>query len=247
MTGVLLNDKDKDNNNDNDNDNDNEQVRLLRERIGLIRGEIARLAPDREVILVGATKTVPPGIINLACRECGLRDIGENRVQELLDKYPLLDRERINIHFIGQLQTNKVKYLIGKVCLIHSVDSIALAREIEKRSGAAGVCTRILVELNSGGEAGKGGIEPSRTEEFLAELAEFRHIKVRGLMTIGPHCDDPGDYAGYFSQTKSIFDKTFDSGGILSMGMSDSYRQALQNGSNMVRIGSGIFGRRSAN
>jgi pyridoxal phosphate enzyme, YggS family len=213
--------------------------------IKLIRNEITALAPGRQVTLLGATKTVPPEIINLAVREGGLTDIGENRVQELLEKYPSLDRERIKIHFIGRLQLNKVKSLIGKVSLIHSVDSTALAREIDRRSGAAGLRTDILVEINSGEESEKGGINPAQTDEFLAELAEFHNIKVRGFMAVAPVCADPEDYMPYFTLTKSLFDRYFSgTDGILSMGMSDSYRQALRCGSNLVRIGSAIFGKR---
>ena len=224
-----------------------ETGRRLRENISLIRGEIALLAPDRKVTLLGASKTVPPEVINIAARECGLTDIGENRVQELIEKYPSLDRERINIHFIGRLQLNKVKYLIGKVSLIHSVDSLPLAREIDRRSGAAGLRTDILIEINSGNESEKGGIEPTRTREFLESLAEFRNIRIRGLMTIAPACADPEDYKPFFSLTKSLFDEFFcGENDILSMGMSDSYRQALRCGSNLIRVGSAIFGKRGA-
>jgi pyridoxal phosphate enzyme (YggS family) len=218
---------------------------VLRGNIRRIREEIALLAPGRHVTLLGATKTVPPEIINFAACECGLTDIGENRVQELVDKYPLLDK-RINIHFIGRLQRNKVKYLIGKVCLIHSIDSDDLAKEIDKRSRAAGVCTDILVEINAGGEESKGGIDPFRTEEFLGSLSQYENIRVRGLMTMAPVCADPEDYRQYFELTKTLYDRYFGKpGDILSMGMSDSYRQALLCGSNLIRVGSAIFGKRT--
>lgn len=222
-----------------------ERAAALRENIGRIREEIALLAPGRAVTLLGATKTVPPEIINFAARECDLTVIGENRVQELMDKYPHLDRERIDIHFIGRLQRNKVKYLVGKVSLIHSVDSIELAEEIERRSRAAGVRTDILLEINTGGEESKGGIEPARTEEFLGALSQFEHIRVRGLMTMAPVCTDPEEYSRYFEMAKSLYDRYFGrEGDVLSMGMSDSYRQALLCGSNLIRVGSAIFGRR---
>lgn len=217
---------------------------VLRENISRVRRDIERLAPGRNVTLLGATKNVPPDIINLAAQECGLTDIGENRVQELIDKYPHLDR-RLNIHFIGRLQRNKVKYLIGKVCLIHSVDSDELSAEIDRRSRAAGVHTDILVEINTGGEENKGGIDPARTEEFLASLSRYDNIRVRGLMTMAPVCADPEDYRRYFELAKTLYDRYFgEPGDILSMGMSDSYRQALICGSNLIRVGSAIFGRR---
>jgi len=223
-----------------------ENLAALRENISRIREKIKALAPGRDVVLLGATKTVPPDVINYAARECGLSVIGENRVQELLDKYPHLDRERLEIHFIGRLQKNKVKYLIGKVALIHSVDSIELAREIDKRSKAAGVITDVLVEINTGKEESKGGINPEDIEEFLASLSQFENIRVRGIMTMEPICSDPEDYKKYFWMGKSIFDRYFGKpGDILSMGMSGSYQQALMCGSNLIRVGTAIFGARS--
>ena len=120
-----------------------ERAAALRENINSIREEIAQLAPGRDVTLLGATKTVPAEIINYAARECGLTAVGENRVQELTEKYPLLDHENVEIHFIGRLQRNKVRHLIGKVTLIHSVDSIELAREIDNSARGLPVCVPI--------------------------------------------------------------------------------------------------------
>ncbi|MGI6203076.1 MAG: YggS family pyridoxal phosphate-dependent enzyme [Eubacteriales bacterium] len=222
-----------------------ERAAALRENINSIREEIAQLAPGRDVTLLGATKTVPAEIINYAARECGLTAVGENRVQELTEKYPLLDHENVEIHFIGRLQRNKVRHLIGKVTLIHSVDSIELAREIDKRSRAAGLCTDILVQINTGLEDTKGGVAPAQADEFLASLQQFENIRVRGLMAMTPICSDPEDYRRYFELAKSLFDRNFTQpGDILSMGMTDSYRQALLCGSNLIRVGSAIFGKR---
>ena len=136
--------------------------------------------------VLAATKTVAPERINLIY-DMGIHTIGENRVQELLEKYDALDK-RFDIHFIGRLQRNKVKYIIGKVSLIHSLDSVPLAEEIDRRSEAAGLVTSCLVEVNAGGEESKGGITPEELPSFLERISSFRHIKVRGLMTIPPKC-----------------------------------------------------------
>ena len=139
---------------------------------------------DKNVTVVAATKTVDVERINYAI-ECGLRDIGENRVGELLEKYEHYDK-RARVHFIGQLQRNKVKYIIDKVCLIHSVDSIPLADEIEKQARKHGIVMDVLVEVNIGREASKGGVMPEDLDEILDHIRSLEHVKVRGLMTIGP-------------------------------------------------------------
>lgn len=202
--------------------------------------------------VLAATKTVPAETVN-KIYDLGIHTIGENKVQELLEKYDALDK-RFDIHFIGRLQRNKVKYLIGKVSLIHSVDSIALAEEIDRRSAAAGVVTNCLIEVNAGGEESKGGIEPDELEEFIDNISKLPHIRVRGLMTIPPKCEDSEKKLQYFRKISGIFidnrAKKVDNSSsmdILSMGMTHDYREALECGSTMVRIGEGIFGKRIYN
>lgn len=219
----------------------------VRREIGKALSQAGRSDP---VTLLAATKTVPPEKINFAVRHCGLRCIGENRVQELLSKYDALDKENLDIHFIGSLQTNKVKYVIDKVSLIHSLDSVPLAREIDRQAKKRGIKMDVLVEINIGREENKGGILPEQIYPFLDEISTFDAICVKGIMTIAPHCEEKAAYLKFFEETYKIFidiskkkPHNIDVS-ILSMGMSDSYVPALVCGSNLVRIGSAIFGHR---
>ncbi len=219
----------------------------LEQNIKKILGEVG----GRSTVLA-ATKTVPAATIN-RIYDLGIHTIGENKVQELLEKYDELDK-RFDIHFIGRLQRNKVKYLIGKVSLIHSVDSIGLAEEIDRRSAATGVVTNCLIEVNAGGEESKGGISPDDFEEFIGKISNLSHIRVRGLMTIPPKCEDSEKKLQYFRKISGIFidnrAKKVDNSismDILSMGMTHDYREALECGSTMIRIGEGIFGKRIYN
>jgi len=208
---------------------------------------------DHEVTLLAATKTVPPDVINFAVNELGITDIGENRVQELLEKYDDIDRTNVNIHFIGALQTNKVKYIIDKVSMIHSVDSYRLAEEIEKQAGKINRVMDVLVEINIGEEPGKSGLPPDSDiiGEFITKIAAFPHVNVRGFMTLAPLCKNNDDYTKYFKKTYKIildiYDKKFHniSIPILSMGMSESYVPAIECGSNMIRVGTALFGKRN--
>ena len=176
----------------------------------------------------------------------GIDLLGENRVQEFLDK-----RESYSpaeVHFIGGLQTNKVKYIIDKVSMIHSVDSVHLAEEISRRAGQHGLNMDILAEINIGGEETKGGITPESAAEFCAQIGELPHIRLRGLMTIPP----PGCGEDTFEAMQRLFgdlraDKAVNRNGsfdTLSMGMSGDYETAVKHGSTIVRIGSGLFGYR---
>lgn len=212
--------------------------------------EIFSAVSGKNVTVMAATKTVPAEIINYATQECGLHNIGENRVQEFMSKYDLLDKRGVNMHFIGTLQPNKVKYIIGKVCLIHSLDSMKLAEEISKRSAALGIVTDVLCEVNIGNEPAKGGIPEDMTESFIGSVSSLPGIRVRGIMVIGPHCDDPNDYRPFFERTRALYGRLserglFGSDPILSMGMSDNYRLAVEYGANLIRPGTAIFGRRS--
>lgn len=208
--------------------------------------EKAKSAAGRtdDVRLMAVTKTVDPERINYAIG-LGIDLLGENRVQEFMDK-----REQYSpaeVHFIGGLQTNKVKYIIDKVSMIHSVDNLRLAEEISKRAGQHGLVMDILAEINIGGEDTKGGITPESTGEFCAQVRELPHIRLRGLMTIPP----PGCGEDTFEAMQRLFndlraDNSVNTGAFdtLSMGMSGDYETAVKHGSTIVRIGSGLFGYR---
>ena len=204
----------------------------------------------QEVTLLCATKTVPAEVINYATQELGVTDIGENRVQELLSKYDELEKENVNIHFIGSLQTNKVKYIIDKVCMIHSVDSLKLAAEIDRQAKKHNKVMDILVEINIGEEENKGGIAPGELPGFLEELCNFDNLRVRGLMTIAPFWCEKSDYQKYFTKTYQFFIDILPEKihniykPVLSMGMSDSFETAIECGSTLVRLGTVVFGHR---
>jgi pyridoxal phosphate enzyme (YggS family) len=217
----------------------------IKENIRRILGEL-----DGRAELLLATKTVPPELINYAVT-CGTRLIGENRVQELLEKYDSLDKENMEIHFIGHLQTNKVKYIIDKVSMIHSVDSLALASEIEKQAAKHNLTMKVLIEINIGSEAGKSGIAMEDTEEFLEKIGEFPHLQPCGLMIIPPKTEFPEENLHFFEK---IYQKFIDirvkkednkNWAVLSAGMSGDYLQAVSCGANLVRVGSAVFGARS--
>lgn len=205
---------------------------------------------EKEITLLAATKTVPAEVINYTTQILGIKNIGENRVQELVDKYDKLELDGVKVHFIGKLQTNKVKYIIDKVDLIHSLDSIKLAEEIDKRAKKIGKVMEVLVEINSGREENKSGIYPEAVDEFLQKLKVFSNIEVKGFMTIAPVCGEKSEYRKYFGETYRILIDNLAKKShnidvcILSMGMTDSYEIAIEEGSDMVRIGSAIFGAR---
>ncbi len=201
-----------------------------------------------EVILLAATKTVPVGVINYAI-EKGIDYVGENRVQEFLSKKDELST-KAHRHFIGHLQTNKVKDIVGLVEMIESVHSLKLAAEINKVSEAKGIVTDILVEVNIGNEESKSGFLADEVEQAVTEMAKMPHIKVKGLMTIPPICENNAEATEYFAKLRKLFidirDKKLDNVNMeyLSMGMSDDYETAILNGANIVRIGTRLFGQR---
>ncbi len=200
--------------------------------------------------LIAVTKTRTPEEINCAIA-CGVRHIGENRVQELLEKYDLIEKEGVTIHLIGRLQTNKVKYIIDKVDLIHSVDSVKLAAEISKRAEKIGKVQNVLVEVNIGGEASKGGIDPAELVSFLDEISVYGGIRICGLMCIPPIALEKHQNREYFLKMRQLFvdirDKKLDNVNmdILSMGMSNDYEDAIEAHSTYIRVGRGIFGARN--
>jgi len=207
---------------------------------------LAELPPG--VALVAAAKTKTPTEI-LEAVEAGVEIIGENYVQEAADALAAVGR-RVKWHFIGHLQTNKVKRAVEIFDMIETVDSSVLAREIDKRSRNAGKVTPILIEINSGEEEQKFGVSPGGAERLVREVASLPNIRIEGLMTMGPFEGNPEDARPYFKVTKQLFDslKALNLPGVemtwLSMGMTNSYRIALEEGANMVRIGTKIFGPR---
>lgn len=201
-----------------------------------------------DVLLVAVSKTRTPEEINIAI-EAGVTDIGENKVQEIMDKYD--DIKHVRWHMIGHLQTNKVKYIIDKVSMIHSVDSYKLAAEINKRAAACGITMDILLQVNSAQEESKFGISTEETEGLIMQILDScENIRIRGLMCIAPYADDPEDIKKYFDSVKEQYDQfsTIDHPNLdfryLSMGMSHDFPVAIEAGSNLVRVGSAIFGER---
>jgi len=224
----------------------------IKENLDAIRKRMAEVNADgREVVLLSATKTVDADAINYAINECGLTDIGENRVQELIAKYDELDKEKVNLHFIGTLQTNKVKYIIDKVCMIHSLDSVKLAAEIDRQAKKHGIVMDVLIEINIGREESKSGVMPEDFDDFVDRISVFENIRVRGIMVIGPICAQKDEYIEYFQKTYSFFLDILPKKihniykPVLSMGMSDNFDLAIECGSNLVRVGSAIFGKRN--
>jgi pyridoxal phosphate enzyme (YggS family) len=215
-----------------------------------IRARI-RVAQERggksDVTLVAAIKYTDAEHVNYLHRTLGVHDVGENRVQQLLERWDALDREGLRVHFIGTLQSNKVKYIIDKVCMIHSLDSLSLAAEIEKQAAKRNIVMDVLVEVNSGREENKSGIAPDRVAEFCESLAQFSHVNLRGFMTMAPKCEKKEEYRKYFQETSQlcldIWQKKLHNIGrpILSMGMSDSFEVAIEEGADVVRVGRALF------
>ena len=201
-----------------------------------------------EVTLIAVSKTKPVSMVEEAY-ETGIRDFGENKVQEMCDKFEVLPKD-IRWHMIGHLQTNKVKYLMDKAYLIHSVDSLKLANEIEKQASKCNKTVDILIEVNIAGEESKFGLAKEEVLALVCDIAKLSHLRIKGLMTIAPYVEDPEDNRLYFRQIKQlsvdINNQNIDnvSMDILSMGMSGDYSVAIEEGATMVRVGTSIFGER---
>ena len=202
-----------------------------------------------EVTLIAVSKTKPISDIQ-TLYDAGVRDFGENKVQELTTKYEELPKD-IKWHLIGHLQTNKVKYIVDKVHLIHSVDSVKLALEIEKEAAKKDIIVNILVQVNVANEETKFGFDNSEVFNIVEEIAKLPHIKINGLMTIAPFVDDGEENRKYFNQLKQlsvdIKAKNIDNVcmNMLSMGMSGDYETAIEEGATLVRVGTSIFGVRN--
>ncbi len=224
-----------------------EKVAAIRERIRAAEERSRGLFPEREVILVAAVKYTDAEHINYLHRVLGIHDVGENRVQQLLERWDALDRDGLRVHFIGKLQSNKVKYIIDKVVMIHSLDSLSLAREIEKQAAKNSLVMDVLVEINAGREENKSGLMPEEAEAFCLDLEQFPHVRLRGFMTMAPKCEKNEEYRKYFQETSQlcldIWQKKLHNidRPILSMGMSESFDVAIEEGASIVRIGRALF------
>lgn len=229
--------------------NFDENYKIVLDKINEASQSVGKTIDD--VVLLAATKTVPVEVINYSF-EKGIKYMGENRVQEFLSKEAELN-QGFHRQFIGTLQTNKVKQIVGKVELIQSVDSLKLAKEISKHSVNKQIVSDILVEINIGDEEAKSGIDKSKLFELLGEISELEGIKVKGLMTLGPLFQTNLQKSKFFDEMYKLFvdnrAKIYDnvSMDILSMGMSDDYDLAIKCGANMVRVGSALYGKRIYN
>ncbi|MBR3998211.1 MAG: YggS family pyridoxal phosphate-dependent enzyme [Clostridia bacterium] len=209
-----------------------------------------RRGTGEPVTLLAASKTMPAEDIAFLARECGLKVCGENFAQEFRDKFDTVAETGCRMDFIGHLQSNKIKYVAGKAGLIHSLDSVRLASEIDEKCGKLGVVQDVLVEVNIGEEESKTGISSCEMAEYLERISGFEHLNVRGMMTMAPKCTEIEDFRRYFRKSYEIFldffaKKSHNIGEpVLSMGMSDSYECAIEEGATIVRVGSSIFGSR---
>ncbi|MCI9491851.1 MAG: YggS family pyridoxal phosphate-dependent enzyme [Lachnospiraceae bacterium] len=227
---------------------------MVKENLGQVLKNIEQACQKsgrdpKEVTLIAVSKTKPVPMLEEAyC--AGSRDFGENKVQEIMDKYPVLPKD-IHWHMIGHLQRNKVKYIVDKVCLIHSVDSLRLAEEISSQAEKKQVEVDILVEVNIAQEESKFGVSKEEAIQLVEAISKLPHIHIQGLMAIAPFVENPEDNRAYFRQIKKlsvdIMKKNIDnvSMSALSMGMTGDYMVAVEEGSTMVRVGTGIFGERN--
>lgn len=225
-----------------------DRVREVEERIERACAQAGRRRD--EITLIAVSKTVEAARVNAALR-AGVRFLGENRVQELLQKKPQLELGGAQMHLIGHLQTNKVKQIVGQVSLIQSVDSLHLAQAIDRVSADRGLTTDVLLEVNIGGEESKSGVSPDELEELATEVSKLAHLRVQGLMCVPPPSETAAEKRAYFSEMyKEFLDikgKKLDNVNmsILSMGMSSDFEEAILEGSTMVRVGTAIFGKRT--
>ena len=227
---------------------------MIRENLDIVRKKIEdaciRSGRDpKEVTLIAVSKTKPVEMIGEA-RSCGVIDFGENKPQELRDKYGLLPKD-LHWHMIGHLQRNKVKYVVGRACMIHSVDSLILAQDIDAMAARHEQIMPVLVEVNIAGEDSKFGVPPEKTEALIREMSVLKHIRVRGLMTIAPYVENPEENRVHFRNLRhlciDIARKNIDNISMydLSMGMTGDYEVAVEEGATFVRVGTGIFGERN--
>ena len=232
-----------------------ERKNELRDNLNRVREKIEaariRRGGGDPVALLAATKPVPAEEGAYLVRECGLTLCGENRQQEFTAKYDAVTSAGARMDFIGHLQTNKIRFIAGKAGLIHSLDSLKLAEELNARCLSIGCVQDVLVEINIGNEESKTGVAPEEFGEFYGRMGDFSALNVRGIMTMAPKCEKIEDFRAYFRKSYQIYldflrKKPHNIGeSVLSMGMSDSFECAVEEGSNLVRVGSAIFGARS--
>lgn len=224
----------------------------LAENLKIIRGEMAEAMKESgrtdELLLVGVTKTFPVDVIEESIA-CNILDVGENKAQEFTEKYAII-KDNVNWHFIGHLQKNKVKYIVGKARLIHSVDSLELAAEISKRAEKLGVVQSILIEVNISGEESKFGVPRVAVIPLLEQMKGLSGIQVAGLMTMAPNVEDERLVRGVFRGLRELRDEIRGRNlphvrmDYLSMGMSQDFRLAILEGANIIRVGSSLYGKR---
>jgi pyridoxal phosphate enzyme (YggS family) len=219
------------------------------QNLSLVRAEIAEkeaaVGRTHKTLMLAAIKYGTDDEVR-ALLSGGVRDVGENRVQQLLDRWELLLAHQTRVHFIGSLQTNKVKYIIDKVCMIHSVDSAKLAAEIDRRAAQKDLVMDVLVEINGAREEAKSGVLPEDAEALCREILAMPHIKLRGFMTMGPRFDSDDAYQAYFASVKRVGDALWrtlalEGEPLYSMGMSESFIPAIAAGADMVRVGRRLF------
>ena len=223
-------------------------ILTIKENIATSAIKAGREACD--ITLVAVTKTIDHGFLNNNINtfiKNGITNFGENRVQELVEKHPHISNQ-INWHMIGTLQRNKVKYLPGKIIMIHSLDNLKLAQEISKIGEKAGVVFDVLIEINIAGEDSKHGIHPKDMIQLAADAVVLPSINIKGLMTIAPYVSDPNKNRAHFKRMYELYCQLGDVEGIepstLSMGMTNDYGVAIEEGATVVRVGTGIFGER---
>ena len=220
-----------------------DRLEAVRRRVNAA-ADISGRAPG-DVLLVAISKTWPADVC-LEAIEAGAEVLGENRAQEFREKYVVL-KERARWHFVGHLQTNKVRHVVGAAELIHSVDRIGLAVAIDKRAQSIGIVQDVLVEVNVSGEASKNGIEPARAEELIARIDGLPAVTARGLMSMPPLTPDPEDSRPYFKDLAALRDEIAERHQDvreLSMGMTRDFEVAIEEGATIIRVGEAIFGRR---
>lgn len=227
---------------------------MVTENYNIIKHEVEVCAQKcgrdpKDITLIAVSKTKPLSDIEELI-QIGVNDFGENKVQELCDKYEHVSKP-VNFHLIGHLQTNKVKYVVDKACLIHSVDSVKLAKEIQKEAAKKQIIVPILIEVNVAEEESKFGLCVNEVLPIVEEIATYPNVHINGLMTIAPFVDNPEENRVYFRTLKQlsldITSKNIDniSMDILSMGMTNDYKVAIEEGATMVRVGTAIFGTRN--
>ena len=222
-------------------------MQYIKDNLTAVRAELAAAQPDtpKECRILAAVKYAVPGEIE-AMLDAGITDVGENRVQQLLENAPIYASHNVRVHFIGTLQTNKVKYIADKVDMIHSLDSDRLALEIEKRAAARDRVIDVLVEINVAREEAKTGVMPEQAEALCRTVLSLPHLRLCGFMTMGPVLPDEDAYRAYFAQTVAFGNalwQTLSLSGkpLYSMGMSQSFTAAVKEGADFIRVGRSLF------